>query len=99
MWTVEKKWKYEKRQANRKELRSIQRALDMASKAMATHHLSLETRCLIKELQKKKLKILEQEESFWRLKSRAIWIKEVDKNTKFFHNFANDWREKIPYGR
>jgi len=94
MCKVVKQWKYEKRQSNRKELRNIQRVLDMALEAMAAHQLSFKTRCLIKELQKKKIKILEQEESFWRLKIRATWFKEGDKNTKFFHNFANARREK-----
>jgi hypothetical protein len=32
--------------------------------------------------------ILEREEKTWRLKSRAIWIKQGDNNTKFFHQFA-----------
>lgn len=37
---------------------------------------------------------MEQEESYWRLKSRATWIKQGDINTKFFHKFENARREK-----
>lgn len=33
--------------------------------------------------------VLKNEESVWRLKSRALWFKEGDKNTKVFHQSAN----------
>ena len=32
------------------------------------------------------------EETFWRQKSRALYVKEGDNNTWFFHRFANSYR-------
>ena len=49
----------------------------------------------LKEVREKELKreeLMAREEELLRLKSRAIWIKEGDKNTKFFHLFSTHKR-------
>ena len=46
----------------------------------------------VRECELKREELLAKEEEISRLKSRAIWIKEGDNNTKFFHRHATHWK-------
>jgi hypothetical protein len=48
----------------------------------------------LKKLELDRNSYLMEEEARWRLKSRAIWIKNGDKNTKYFHHYASFRRNK-----
>jgi len=54
-----------------------------------TGYLSEASKSLLNNLVVQKSKILQEKEELWRLKSRAIWLKAGDCNTKYFHNLAN----------
>eukprot|EP00253_Pinus_taeda_P025007 PITA_25007 len=86
-------WHTEKRKCDRSALQKIQSDLDHIHSAYDPNSLSFHIRCQIAELSRRKIHLLKMEESSWRLKSRALWLGMGDRNTKFFHKYANHRRE------
>jgi exonuclease III len=66
-----------------------------AQKLLEIHQLELEHKEITQEdvqqealLQSQWFKACREEESYWRQKSRSLWLKEGDKNTSYFHKQA-----------
>jgi len=49
---------------------------------------SPEDKDLIVSIEKRKVEILNLEEESWYLKSRVVWLKSEERNTKIFHKFV-----------
>eukprot|EP00253_Pinus_taeda_P005878 PITA_05878 len=88
-----KEWQHQKIIRDRQELIHIQKALDAISSS-SPHMMSFDKRTSIRALEKRRNHLLSIEEATWRLKSRALWLKDGDHNTKFFQNFANARKRK-----
>jgi len=91
---VTMEWQRLKRRLDKQELENARRELDSLCQSADPNSLSFDQKILIRNLEKKKQQILQRKEATWRLKSRAIWLKEGDRNTSFFHRFANARRER-----
>lgn len=89
-----KDWIIKKKKSDKKALQDIMTEISIISGSASYDSMPFDLKVHLHSLEKLKQALLLKEESAWRLKSRALWIKEGDHNTKFFHNFANARRNR-----
>jgi exonuclease III len=70
------------------ERKRIQETLERHQVVMEEAQVTQELLNQESEIQRKYHKICREEETYWRIKSRALWLQEGDKNTSFFHKQA-----------
>ena len=81
-------WEKSRRERQKEDLVLINEELQRMECTEIDGYRSQESKEKILLLEKQRDQILLSKEEEWRLKSRAIWLKAGDENTKFFHNYA-----------
>ena len=61
---------------------------------MISEEVTADSRAEYLEVSKKLDDLLLKQEIFWAQRSRISWLKHEDKNTKFFHTKASQWRRR-----
>lgn len=79
-----KRWAFTKRENDARDLAIIEKELGNMMRDPVSAFSSEEKRDALVLLEKRKQVILKEQEEAWRLKSRAIWLKCGDENTKCF---------------
>eukprot|EP00253_Pinus_taeda_P010845 PITA_10845 len=99
-------WAKDKKLKQNEEMIRIREELKQMESMEIDGYSSQVSKDRILHLEKQQNKILLEREEEWRIKSRAIWLKYGDENTRFFHNFAKGrksantiWRLKDVEGR
>eukprot|EP00253_Pinus_taeda_P011302 PITA_11302 len=86
--TATKSWEKERQKKQNEELIKISEELKSLESMDSDGYSTQSSKDRILFLEKAQNQILLAKEKEWRLKSRAIWLKAGDENTRFFHNYA-----------
>lgn len=105
-FTATMDWAKIRKQKQNEEITQIDAELRELEGTEADDYATQESKDRILLLERHMNQILLAREEEWRLKSRAIWLKVGDENTRFFHNYAKGrknsntiWKLKDVEGR
>jgi hypothetical protein len=87
-----KLWARRKEEFLAKRLDSLEAQIKENLLLVVEENTNYEKEIILGNLEKERNEILSYNEEKWRQRSRAIWIRSGDSNTKFFHHYANQRR-------
>jgi hypothetical protein len=84
-----KSWVWIRRSEQQKRLSSLEEEIRATLSNLPRSGLYPINACRLKSLESERNRLLLIEEEHWRQRSRAVWLKSGDRNTKYFHKVAN----------